>query len=62
MQVQTVKLSQLSQSTANKILKASKSRATLGQQLQMANYYAYLHSEKTAKTDIKTSAKILLGQ
>ena len=62
MQIPTVKLSEATQATFKKILKASKEKKTFGQQMQMASYYAFLHSEKQAKTDTTYYAKILMGK
>lgn len=61
MQIPTIKLSEASQATAKKIIKASKKKTTAGQQMQMANYYAFLHSKMNAANDIKNYARILIG-
>lgn len=62
MQIPTVKLSDISKNAVKNILEASKNKTSIGEQMKMANYYAYLHSEKVAKTDKTNYAKILLGK
>ena len=61
MQIPTVKLSESSQKAAKNIINASKKKTTICQQMQMANYYAYLHSPKNAQNDSINYAKTLLG-
>ena len=61
MQIPTIRLSEASQKAAKNIINASKSKTTIGQQMQMANYYAYLHSPKNAPNDSISYAKTLLG-
>ena len=59
MQVPTINLSEVSQSAAKKIIEASKKQTSIQQQLQMANYFAFLHSPKQANKDVVDFAKIL---
>ena len=59
MQVPTIKLSEVSQTAAKKIIEASKKQTTIPQQMQMASYYAYLHSPKQANKDVVDFAKVL---
>ena len=58
MQVPIVQLSQSSQTAIKKILNASKEKTTLCRQIQMTNYYAFLHSKPQA--DKIDYAKLLL--
>ena len=48
MQVPIVKLSESKQTIINNIVKASKEKTTCGQQMLMANYYAFLNSKNEA--------------
>lgn len=59
MQVPTIQLSEASQRAAKMIINASKKETTAGQQMQMASYYAYLHSPKQANKDVVDFAKVL---
>ena len=62
MQVPTIELSEVSQIAAKKIIEASKKQTTISQQMQMANYYAFLHSPKQANKDVVNFAKILVNK
>jgi len=61
MKIPTVQLSESSQAAVRKIIKASKEKPTLDQQMEMASYYAYLHSQNNIANDAKNFARILLG-
>ena len=60
MQVPTIKLSESSKIAAKKIINGSKQKTTLCTQMQMASYYAFLHSEKNAANDVLNFAKNLI--
>ena len=62
MQVPTIKLSEASQRAAKMIINASKKETTAGQQMQMASYYAYLHSPKNAVKDKIDYAKVIMSK
>ncbi len=62
MQIPTIKLSEASQATAKAIVKASKSKTNTGQQMQLASYFAFLHSVNNAKTDYADFAKIIMSR
>lgn len=62
MQIPTISLSQVDQKAAANIIKASKKKTTIGQQMIMANYYAFLHSKKNAVSNAENYAKLLLGK
>lgn len=61
MKVPTIQLSKSSLSAVQKIIKASKTKVTLGQQMELASYYTYLHSKNNLPNDSKNFARILLG-
>lgn len=61
MKVPTIQLSKSSQSAVQKIIKASKTKVTLGQQMELASYYTYLHSKNNLANDSKNFARTLLG-
>lgn len=61
MRIPQAQLSEASKATVKKILKASKKRTTVCQQMQMANYYAYLHSKQQLAKDTENYAKLALG-
>ena len=60
MHVPKVQISQVSQQALERIIKESKKPTTIGNQIFMTNYYAYLHN-KSAAND-KNYAKLLLGK
>ena len=62
MQVPTIKLSDASQKAAKRIIDASKKKTNLGEEMKMASYYAYLHSENHINSDKTNFAKLLLGK
>ena len=62
MQVPTIKLSEASQRAAKMIINASKKETTTCQQMQMASYYAYLHSPKNAVKDKIDYAKVIMSK
>ena len=62
MQIPTIKLSDASQKAAKRIIKTSKNKTSLGEEMKMANYYAFLHSKKNIITDKTDFAKLLLGK
>lgn len=62
MQVPTIKLSDAGQKAAKRILNASKQKTNLGEEMKMASYYAFLHSENNAIKDKTNYAKLLLGK
>ena len=62
MKIPSVTLSEVSRNAAKRILAASKDEKNICQQMQMANYYAFLHSENSCKNDSINYAKMLLGK
>ena len=58
MKIPSVKLSQASQIASERIMKESKKKHSIGEQMVMANYYAYLHSK--SEVDKIDYAKTLL--
>lgn len=62
MQIPAINLSELDQKVAAKIISESKKKTTIGQQMLMANYYAFLHSKKNIVSSKENCAKLLLGK
>ena len=62
MKIPPLALSNVSQSAAKRILAASKNEKNICQQMQMANYYAFLHSKNCCENDCTNYAKMLLGK
>ena len=60
MQVPTIKLSEVSKNSAKIIINASKQKTTLGTQVHLADYYAFLHFPQNAASDVKNFAKNLI--
>lgn len=62
MQIPTINLSQVDKKAAAKIIKASKKKTTIEQQMIMSNYYAFLHSKQNIASSGENYAKLLLGK
>ena len=60
MNIPQVQLSRFNQNAVSRIIKSTKKPLPINEQMKMANYYAYLHSQKA--NDNISYAKLLLGK